>query len=210
MSPFLTGLLMALPITLGVGPSLVLYFQATLHRGFNAGLAVLSGIWVSDIGFIFINYFGISHIFIAPANHRIAAIASAAILLVFGFVQWVSKPATVACTGTMPAALPRARFKTTRDFLSGFIVNTSNPLLLAYWITLIGLTGANFGFKTASSYSFLAGIFLGEIFCDTAKCLAFSRINVRFNPRALAWVNRIAGSAMMLGAVVIVCKSFVF
>lgn len=215
MNPFIAGMLVAFPMTLGVGPSLVLYFQATIQRGFGAGLAVLSGIWVSDIGFIFINYLGISHIFTTVSNQRIGAVASAAVLLVLGCVQWVKKPVPIPCSndssapGAQSRAKLRAKPKVTRDFLSGFVVNSSNPALLAYWITLIGLTGANFGFKTHSSYSFLAGIFLGELLCDTAKCLAFSRINLRLNSRLHSWVNRLAGSALIVAAAGIVLKSFV-
>lgn len=105
--------------------------------------------------------------------------------------------------------MQHVRSKVGRGFLSGFIVNSTNPLLFAYWMTLIGLTGANFGLGTGSSRSFLAGIFLGELLCDTVKCFAFSRICVHFNSTVLLWTNRIAGSAMMAGAVFIVCKSFI-
>ena len=80
-------------------------------------------------------------------------------------------------------------------------------MLLAYWVTLVGLTGANFGFRTHSFYLFLSGIFLGEILCDTAKCFLFSRITVHFNTAVLTWTNRVAGSALIIAAVVIVCKS---
>ena len=91
----------------------------------------------------------------------------------------------------------RAKSKMTRDFLSGFIVNSSSPALLAYWMTLIGLTGANFGFKTHSS-------------CDVVKCIVFSRITLRLNPLSLSWVNRVAGSALIVAAAGIVIRSFVF
>ena len=37
MNPLLAGLLVALLMTLGIGPSLLLYFQATIQRGFLAG-----------------------------------------------------------------------------------------------------------------------------------------------------------------------------
>jgi L-lysine exporter family protein LysE/ArgO len=207
VNPLLAGLLVALLMTLGIGPSLLLYFQATIQRGFIAGLAVLSGIWVSDIGFVFVNYLGISQIFNTVPHQRIAATISASVLLVLGSMQWIRKPAPVGCPNFPPPEAPRLQHS--RGFLSGFIVNSSNPLLLAYWMTLIGMTGANFGFRTDSFYSFLAGIFLGEVLCDTAKCFAFSRIRVRVNPLLAAWINRIAGSAMMVAAIAIVCKSFV-
>jgi threonine/homoserine/homoserine lactone efflux protein len=206
MNPFLAGMLVALPMTLGVGPSLLLYLQATMQRGFYAGLSVLSGIWLSDIGFVFVNYLGISHFFSCAPNQRIAAGVSASVMLIFGSLQWVRKPAPVGCSA-VSAPAPRERSKATRDFFSGLIINSSNPMLLAYWVTLVGLTGANFGFRTHSFYLFLSGIFLGEILCDTAKCFLFSRITVHFNTAVLTWTNRVAGSALIIAAVVIVCKS---
>jgi threonine/homoserine/homoserine lactone efflux protein len=97
MNPLLAGLLVALLMTLGIGPSLLLYFQATIQRGFIAGLAVLSGIWVSDIGFVFVNYLGISQIFNTVPHQRIAAVISASVLLALGSMQWMRKPAPVVC-----------------------------------------------------------------------------------------------------------------
>ncbi len=207
MSHFFAGMLVALSMTLSVGPGLMLYFQASMSRGFTAGLAVLSGLWISDLGFIAISFLGISQLFSTARIQHIAALMCAAILVVFGLIQWIKRPAS--SIQQTPADTTRKKQRLVKGFLSGFLLNSSNPFALVFWMTLVGIAGVHFGMRTQSFYAFFTGLISCAMIFDTTKCFVFSKITVRINYGVLTWINRIAGSAIMVSAILIVCKSFI-
>lgn len=208
MNPILAGMLVALTMTVSVGPGLVMYFQATVNRGFAAGLSVLSGLWISDFGFITISLLGISRLLNTVHNQHIAAIACSTALVVFGLTQWIKKPAALAGSGPHRGLGQKTSLAT--GFLSGFMINSSNPFVFVFWMTLVSLAGVNFGVRTQSFYAFFIGLIACGLIFDISKCFIFSKITVYFNPIVLTRINRIAGSVVMAGAIAIICKSFVF
>lgn len=199
-------MLVAVTMTCSVGPGLMLYFQASVCRGFVAGLAVLSGLWISDLSIITVSYFGIFQILKTVHNQPIAAIVSSSILAGFGLAQWTKKPnAAFLSTRSGSGAI---QFNLLKGFFSGFLVNSCNPFVYAFWMTLLGIAGVNFGMRTRSFFFFFIGLVSCAMFFDTTKCFIFSKLTFHFNSTVLPWINRVVGSALILAAAVIVYKSF--
>jgi threonine/homoserine/homoserine lactone efflux protein len=206
MNPFFYGMLVAGTMTCSVGPGLMLYLQASVSRGFVSGLAVLSGLWTSDLAIITVSWFGIMQILKTVHNQRIAALVSAIVLVGFGFLQWIKSPGVDSqSTPGGPAAVQP---KLLKGFLSGFLINSCNPFVFAFWTTVVGIAGVNFGMRTQSFFVFFIGLVSCAIVFDTTKCFIFSRITFYFNSTVLLWINRVVGSALILAAAVIVYKSF--
>lgn len=206
MSPFFAGLLVALTMALSVGPGLMLYFHASVRRGFVAGLAVLAGLWISDFGFITICYLGTAQLLNTVHNQHIAAIVCASILLIFGLMQWTKNPIAASRPTSNDIVGKRTRLLT--DVLSGFLINTSNPFVFIFWMTVVGIAGVNFGVRTQSFYTFFIGLVSSAMFLDTTKCFVFSKITVHFNSTALKWINRVVGGLLLLAAAVILYKAY--
>lgn len=53
------GVLLGFSLSFMVGPLLFAIMQASLERGFRAGLALASGIWTSDALYILLVYYGV-------------------------------------------------------------------------------------------------------------------------------------------------------
>ena len=206
MNPFFYGMLVAGTMTCSVGPGLMLYFQASVSRGFVAGLAVLSGLWTSDLAIITVSWFGVMQILKTVHNQHIAALVSAIVLVGFGFLQWIISPGVDSQpTPGVPATVQP---KLLKGFLSGFLINSCNPFVFAFWTTVVGIAGVNFGMRTQPFFTFFIGLVSCAIVFDTTKCFIFSRITFHFNSAVLLWINRVVGSALILAAIVIVYKSF--
>jgi threonine/homoserine/homoserine lactone efflux protein len=205
VNPIVVGVLTALTMTLGVGPGLLLYFQASVSRGFFSGLAVLSGLWVSDFCFIAIGFFGVAPLLTSISHQRTGAFVCAGILFIFGLVQLAKKPISL---NQSASGQERKNKKVLKGFLAGFLINSSNPFVLVFWMTLMGFAGVNFGVKTLSFYAFFIGLISFALFFDITKCFIFSKISIHLNPSILGWIQRIAGVALILAAVFVLGKTF--
>lgn len=201
MNPVVAGFLLALTMAAGVGPGLMFYFQAAVRRGFWAGLAVLLGLWISDATIVVLSSLGVSQVLTTSRNRWIAAVIGAAVLIIIGIVQ--------LSTAAKPAALDdKARKNHASGFLAGLLLNSSNPFIYGFWITLIGVIGSQYGMKSPSFCSFFVSLFLGCWTFDTIKCFAFSRCRIRLNLVALGWINRITGGFMVTAGVLILGRTF--
>ncbi len=206
MNPFFAGSLVALTMTLSVGPGLLLYFQACVRSGFVAGMAVLLGLWVSDTAIISITVLGCTQFLTKVNNQRWASVVCAVILFVFGLTQWIRKPAvTVPMNGI---GTMEQQPKLFRGFISGFLINSSNPFVYVFWMTVVGIAGVNFCMRTQPFFIFFIGLFSCALTFDTTKCFIFSRVKVYFKPALIVIVNRIAGTALIVAAIVVVSKAF--
>jgi threonine/homoserine/homoserine lactone efflux protein len=209
MIPLAKGMLTAFIMTLGVGPGMLINFHTSLRRGFAAGVSVVAGLYVSDLVFIAINYFGVLHLIQSFQHRRTGGIVCGAILCVFGISMVLKKqkaivsPAgddTVADTGSL-----------LQGFLSGFVVNMTNPMVFVFWMTLLSIAALNFGFRTYPFFIYLAGV-VGTALClDIAKSYLFSRIKIGLKTKVMAWINHGIGTVLASAGIVIICRSiFVF
>jgi len=203
---YFSGMLVALTMTLSVGPGLLLYFQACIRNGFVAGMAVLFGLWVSDISIISITIFGYTQFIATINNQRIVAILCAIILLLFGVVQWIKKPSLALQANLTETSGQKT--KLLKGLISGFLINTSNPFVYVFWMTLVGIVSVDFGTRTQPFFIFFTGLFSSACAFDTIKCFTFSKVKIYFKPAQLTWVNRIAGSGLVVAAIVIASKAF--
>jgi threonine/homoserine/homoserine lactone efflux protein len=208
MNPFFYGMLVAVTMACSVGPGLILYFQAAVNRGFVSGLAVLAGLWASDLTIITVSWFGVMELLKNMHNQQIAAVVGATVLVGFGLMQWIKNPAVVPQSKAEETAAVRP--KKLKGFLSGFFINSCNPFIYAFWTTIVGIAGVNFGMRTRSFFAFFIGLVSCAMLFDATKCFIFSKIKVRFNSIVLKWVNRVVGSALILAAAGILYKSFFF
>lgn len=199
-------MLVAVTMACSVGPGLMLYFQAAVNRGFVSGLAVLAGLWASDLSIITVSWFGVMELLKNMHNQRIAAVVGATVLVGFGLLQWIKSPAVVPqSTVVSPAAV---RPRVLKGFFSGFFINSFNPFIYAFWTTVVGIAGVNFGMRTGSFFVFFIGLVSCAMLFDATKCFIFSKITFRFNSAVLNWINRVVGSALILAAGVMIYKSF--
>ena len=62
MDLLIKGIFLGLTLSILVGPIIFALLQTAIERGFRAGMMVGLGVWVSDLMYISIAYFGVSYI----------------------------------------------------------------------------------------------------------------------------------------------------
>lgn len=194
-------------MTVGVGPGMLLNFHTSLRRGFSGGLAVVAGLYTSDCTIIVIELLGFSRIAALSNIKNVFGIVCGSLLLVFAVSIWLARPSIGIKTVRTGSELPGAQ-SMLKAFLSGFIVNISNPFVYAFWMTVMGFAVMNFGYRTRSFYIYFVTVVVTALIFDMAKSYLFSRAKSFVNPAIMVWFNRTMGLALAAAGIIIICQAY--
>jgi threonine/homoserine/homoserine lactone efflux protein len=207
LAPIAKGIVTALIMTVGVGPGMMINFHTSLRRGFIAGLSVVFGLYLSDGIFIAINYFGVINLVQSFHHQRIGGIICGAVLCVIGGSMVLKKASGLVLQPNMGQPPPAASF--VKGFLSGFMVNISNPFVFVFWITLMSIATLNFGFRTYPFHVYFSTV-IGTALClDITKSFLFSRIKTGLKAQVMTRINQGMGAVLSCAGIVIICRSMI-
>jgi threonine/homoserine/homoserine lactone efflux protein len=209
------GMFLGLTLSFMVGPLLFAILQAGIERGFRAGLALAAGIWVSDLGFIFIAYRSlgaIDAIIRAPNFNLLSGLIGGFVLVVFGATSLMKKPApfvekeTTAdrvldrLDGQEPAGVDHnwKRWGYMGYTIRGFLLNSINPFTIFFWLGISSAVVIPHGWNAAESLRFFSGLLLALVSTDVLKAYASKRIREFLTPGHIAWVHRAIGAGLIL------------
>lgn len=128
------GLMIGLFISAPMGPVGVLVIQRTLNKGRREGLLTGLGASLSDIFYCLLSGFGLSFVadFIND-NSTILQLIGSIVLVGYGIYLFINNPSRKI---QEPKVKVRARTTDVRDFVTGFLLTVSNPLILFFIIGL--------------------------------------------------------------------------
>lgn len=190
------GIKVGLLLSLLAGPILFTLLQAGIEKGLRAGLAVGSGIWVSDVLFIVAVYFGLSyvkHFVSGPAFALTLGVVGGILLIIFGVGSLFSKP--LQGIPQQPASMGAKHW--TGLWLKGFLINTINPFTFFFWIGIAGRVVIDGGLSPQQSFQYFAGIVGTIVLTDSLKVALAKRIRHFLRPHHLLWMRRIAGIGLI-------------
>ena len=201
MRELLEGALIGMTLGFGIGPGLILQFNACISRGFAAGFAVVFGIYTGDLILISVIYCGFSSLLHHVIRFRVGAMVCGALLMIFGAYLLLRNNVTAArLQGQLDA---KCRKTLVGYFVSGLSVNLLNPSTYVFWVGMIGFYGITFGAGICHGLLFICGLLGTAIALDLVKCCIFSEIGNRLAPRTFGLLNRIAGSALLLAGLAV-------
>ncbi len=196
----LAGAMFLLAIT--PGPGVFATVARALASGFKHSAFVVAGIVVGDLIFLLSAIFGLSAI--AENLHGLfVAIkyAGAAYLIFLGIKLWREKPKQIQISG-----ITGKSWKS--NFLTGLFITLGNPKVILFYlgflptfVDLSSLSGTDI-FAIASVVSIVLG--------STMLAYGFAAANTRSlfqNTRSQRFMNRSAGSTMILTGVVLATKT---
>jgi len=200
MSALIQGIGIGLLLSILVGPIIFLLIQTGIERGFRAGIAAASGIWISDLIYMLLVLLSLDAIrrVTQTENFELYLGTFGGILLIlFGLGMILSKP--------------KASFKTKTSsrsylglFIKGFSINTFNPFTIFFWISIISTTVVKNDWTSADTYAFLGGIILTIMATDSGKVIAAKYVRKWLTPHHIVLARRVSGSALLIFGVVLI------
>lgn len=181
-----------------MGPIGMLIIQRTLSKGRWQAFFTGIGAALSDLMYCLLAGFGISFITDVIERHQFALqVFGGVVLAAFGLFLFRKNPTRSLKTAEVDG---RSYWS---DFISGFFLTVSNPLILFF---IIGLF-ARFNFILPEYeifhyiWAFLT-IFSGALLWWYLVTFLVSKLRSRFNVRSLWLVNRIVGTILIAMAVI--------
>lgn len=192
ISFLLRGLLIGFSIAAPVGPIGVLCIHRTLAFGRLTGLVTGLGAATADFTYGCVAGFGLTAIsgFLLSARLWIHLLGGL-FLCYLGVRTLLSHPAERAAVAGGTAGLGGAYVSTV------FLTLTNPATILSFAAVFAGLGIASTSGSYGTAAALVAGVFLGSALWWLILSSGVSALRSRFDPRALAWVNRLSGCILL-------------
>ena len=191
----LDGIIVGFSASVPLGPIGVLCIQRTLNRGRLAGFVSGLGAAMSDTIYAIVAGFGLSLVLdVIEAQMFWLQLAGAIILIVMGVKIFLTNPAI---------QLRRQKNKNTsliQDFVSTFIITITNPLAIFLFIAAFSVVGGEKQFDM--QLMLVSGVFIGAASWWLTLTSLVGLFRKKINLRRLYWINKIAGSTIVILVVV--------
>jgi len=198
---FIRGVLVGLMASIPLGPVGVLCIQRTLSKNHKAGFFSGLGAATADTVFAMVAFFSLSFVLSFIEGHLgvIKAIGGICVILV-GLRIFFTNP-------VVQIRRNRAgKSNLWQDYLSIFLITLANPALILIFVALF----ATFGFSkeilgAVNGTAMIFGVLSGATLWWFTLTFFINLIRNKFRPRHLLWMNRIAGTVIIvLGTVVVI------
>lgn len=208
----LYGILWGLVLALLTGPILLVLVQTGIERGFRAGLAVGTGVWVSDFLFIAISYTGVAiiHDIVDHPNFEIILGSLGGLVLIgFGIGGMVfSQKLTFNSqlpTDQMPT-VDTVYKKYRRPFVKGFLINTINPFTIFFWTGIVAKLFVGKGWDDYGVLICLFTILLTIVLTDSLKVLSAKKLRRLIKSNHIKVFRMISGVALIIFGLVLLYR----
>ena len=204
----LKGVLLGISLSFMIGPLLFSVVEASIVRGFRAGVAVAAGIWSSDFLFIGLILWSME-LFTAvtslPAFRFWAEIIGGMMLIAFGTVSFFSKPRVPEnSNGAVKKSESHPYF---RLWLRGFFINLINPGTIFFWLGIVSALVAPNHWTNSQSLSFLGGMIGVLIVTDTLKAWGARSIRHFLTPGHIRQVQSTIGMTLAVFGLVLLLQA---
>lgn len=199
------GMLFGLALCFSIGPAFFGLIQTSLRNGYGSGIAMAIGIFLSDLTYLLLAYFGLSGWLVDEKYAIPVGITGGVLLLGYGLAQILKKPVVQSVEGASEPQRPTYG----SSALKGFLMNLFNPFVIFLWIGAIGLASNKLDHDTTRIIAFFAATLATVLGTDILKSLAAGKIKSYLNETVIHRVNIIAGIILIISGIVLIVRIFV-
>ena len=199
------GIILGFGISFLMGPILFIFIQTGIEKGFRAGTTVGLGVWMSDLLYILISYFGISFILQVTQLKGFQlgmGLAGGTVLIAFGMNSILQKPAPIDPKNK----LSFKDFSKLRLWLKGFLINFVNPFAAIFWMSIMSSISTRGDFTATDAALFFGGTLGMIIIMDLLKILLAKKIQAFLTYSILLNIRRITGAILVLLGFILMIK----
>jgi threonine/homoserine/homoserine lactone efflux protein len=179
-----------------------------MERGFRAGLALVSGQWLSDFIYIGLAIWGAGYMRLLDTDPQFKETLSyylgtvgAIFLSILGLVLLLTKTKNKGADN-LSNSKSEAAF-----FLQGFLINTLTPFPIFFWISLMS-SAIGRGMQGVETAILLCTVMLMVILTDLLKVYAARKLGSFVNARYTLLVRKIAGLALILSGLLMLWRIY--
>jgi len=208
MNYLVEGISWGLLLTILIGPIFFALLQAGIEYGFRAGFAVGLGIWLSDILYISLMYFGYKHVEQVTALEGFEhwmGLGGGIILAVFGVGTFFTPPPKIQFEGQLEVSVAKPYWSL---FTKGFLVNTINPFTLFFWLGIMSTTVFKKSYSPENSFIFFAGIIGTIMLTDSLKVYLAKKIRRILKQKHLQIFRWVTGVILVAFGIVLVIRTW--
>ena len=187
----LRGLILGFTIASAVGPITLLTIRRTIAHGRAYGFASGLGIAAADMTYAGIAAFGLTAVTgLLVSAHVLLGVVGGAVIVFMGVRTMLSHPVDVARDTARPGL--------TSAFASIFGLTLTNPLTIVLFAGMFAGIGLAAGASFADALVLTVAVGAGSSLWWLILTLVVGWFRERVSARALLWVNRISGAALVV------------
>lgn len=205
--------MLALGISIMIGPLLFAILQAGIERGFWAGFTMAAGIWLSDVVFVIIIYHSlvaIENITGIPGFNTWAGLVGAGVLMIFGVGNlWPNltyKLRKHEIKLTEHKVIINSRSTYSSLFLKGFLLNTINPFTVFFWAGIAGGIVLPNQWRSSQLIIFFGSMLVALAVTDTLKAYLAQKLRQFLTPDHIKLVRKGIGVLLLVFGIVMVIR----
>lgn len=196
-------MLLGLTLSFMVGPLFFATVQAGLERGFKGGLAFAAGIWISDLGYVWLIQRSVAALETLSRHADFtfwAGLVSGSLLMAFGLGSLlIDKRKRLD-----PLNNPASGSNALAYGIKGFVINTFNPFTVFFWI---GIAGAVAAMPAWDRLYFFLGMFGVLMLADTAKVWGAERLQRWLTPHVIRLTQQGIGLLLIAFSIVMFVRT---
>ena len=187
------------------GPLTLALMYTSIEKSPKAGLVVGAGIWVSDLIYIALAFWGFRYIMKLGENDTFTygiGLTGSLILVAIGIGILLKK--------TTGQETLRPKKLNTKDMFSafsqGFAINTFNPVAIIFWSSVMGAVVIERGWTSAEAMAFFAGTMVCIVVSDILKVVLAKYITKWLTPRRWKIMSQLSGYLFIIFGVAVLLR----
>jgi threonine/homoserine/homoserine lactone efflux protein len=184
----LKGITLGLLLSISVGPVMLSIIKQSLNNGFGGGMSFAVGVSASDLTLVLVSNF-FTELFRSLSEFKTEiGIAGCAFLISVGVYFIFFKKIKVNEAGQQVFKFRKRDYA--KIFLSGYFMNTLNPAVFIFWITV---STAVIVHSIQQRIVIFAACLVIVFSADVAKVFLAGKIRTKLTPHNISLLNRING-----------------
>lgn len=207
MSLLFEGIKVGLVLCFMAGPIFFTLLQTGVEEGLRAGIMVGLGIWVSDLLYINLVYWGLSFVHRLLEDDSftlIIGLVGGTLLIIFGLAAFLVQPKNLYIAD-------HQQYERSSSYLSlwlkGFLINSVNPFTIFFWVGLMSTVILRNSLEGSEATLFFVGLMGTVVLTDFTKVALAKRIRSFLKPVHLIWFRKIAGAALVFFGIALLVRS---
>lgn len=194
------GFLTGLGLSLGLGAVFFALIQNSIKSGYKTGIAIASGVILSDMIFVAFALLGTSLFREGDLQSIWVQAIAISFLLFLGIYNFIHAKKPIDRT----VKSQRISFGNVMMYFGkGFLLNGLNPANFFAWTVICTYTTGTLSYSVNDNIIFFAAALVAIFIMETLISLGAHKIKNKLTDRVMLWINRVSGGIYILVAILL-------